>query len=149
MVQVFETIMTLGICVVLPVAVVSIIFKYARDKEQMHKEVIMAALEKNADIDIEGLMRKMQAQRKTIKEKLLAKLQNGVIWSGIGLALFLSALWSDWVGGMEADGLRLLYFGGIVSMGIGIATLIGYHVGRKMMAKEIEAEEKKLTENKL
>lgn len=39
--------------------------------ERNRKEIILAALEKNADIDIEELVRKMNKPEKLLKEKLL------------------------------------------------------------------------------
>lgn len=45
---------------------------------------------------------------------------------------------------LEDDTLApLLIFGGI-SLAVGIALFIGFFVGRKMLAKEMEAEEKSL-----
>ena len=42
--------------------------------------------------------------------------------------------------------LFLLYVVGGVLFGIGLAFIINYLVGKKMLAKEIEAEQKKLLE---
>jgi hypothetical protein len=36
--------------------------------------------------------------------------------------------------------------GGVILLGVGIALLINYHVGKRMLAKEIEAEQNKLLE---
>ena len=35
---------------------------------------------------------------------------------------------------------------GLIALGVGIAFLVNYFVGKKMLAKEIEAEEKSVTE---
>jgi hypothetical protein len=47
---------------------------------------------------------------------------------------------------MSPKDLRLLYLAGAILLGVGIAFLISYFVGKKMLAKEMEAEQAKLLE---
>ena len=61
-----------------------VIFLYIRRKmelEKNKKEIILAALEKNANIDIEELVRKVNTPGKLLEEKLLEKLQIGLLFS--------------------------------------------------------------------
>ena len=62
---------------------------------------------------------------------------------GLGLIGF-----GVWLGYMEKGGtddpMTAVGFG-LALLGIGIAFLVNYRVGKKMLAKEIEAEEKNLT----
>jgi hypothetical protein len=76
-----------------------------------------------------------------LKEKLLSKLLSACITTFLGIALLAAAIWVDCMGGMEADHLHLLYIGGFVLLAVGIAFLINYNVGKKMLVKEMEAEE--------
>ena len=107
-------------------------------------EIILAAIEKNPEMDIEELMKKISPKKKLLKEKLLSKLLCACITTFLGVALLAAALWVDCCGGMEVDHLHLLYIGGFVLLAVGIAFLINYHVGKKMLAKEMELEEQKL-----
>ena len=52
----------------------------------------------------------------------------------------------DYLGEMNSKDLRMLYLAGVILLGIGIAFLVNYHVGKKMLAKEMEAEQNKLLE---
>ena len=58
--------------------------------------------------------------------------------------LRVCAIYVDFVGGMDSNDLRMLYLAGAILLGVGIAFLINYSKGKKMLAKEMEAEEKKL-----
>jgi hypothetical protein len=104
-------------------------------------EIILAAIEKNPDMDIEELIKKISPKKKLLKEKLLSKLLSACITTFLGIALLAAAIWVDCMGGMEVDHLHLLYIGGFVLLAVGIAFLINYNVGKKMLVKEMEAEE--------
>lgn len=111
-------------------------------------QIVLAAIEKNAETDVEELLKKMAPmQKKTLlKEKLLTKLLWGGIIAFVGFSIFASTLWLDWLGGADPEMLFLLYVIGGILFGIGLAFLINYFVGKKMLAKEMEAEQAKLLE---
>ena len=115
------------------------------NETETRKQIILAAIEKNKETDVEDLLKKMAPKQKLLKEKLLTKLLWGCIISLFGFSLFGSGLWLDWQGGADPEMLFLIYFWGGVLFAIGLALIIYYFVGKKMLAKEIEAEEKKLT----
>ena len=75
----------LGTAVVLPIAIVFLRLKSKMVSERNRKEIILAALEKNANIDVEELVRKMNAPEKLLKEKLLEKLTSGLVFSFFGI----------------------------------------------------------------
>lgn len=134
----------LGICVVLPIVIVFLLLKMKMDSEKNRKEIILAALEKNADIDIEELVKKMNKPEKLLKEKLLNKLQWGMLtmFLGIGLIGFSIYLFVEEIGGTDTP--MFCFQWGITAFAIGIAFLANYHIGKKMLAKEMEAEEHNL-----
>jgi len=109
-------------------------------------QIVLAALEKNPEMDIEELMKKISYKPKLLKEKLLTKLLWGCLTTllGLGLIAFGIFLGENQLGGTD-DPLTAICFG-LISLGIGIAFLVNYGVGKKMLAKEMEAEEKSVTE---
>ena len=129
----------------LPIVLVSL-FIYRRIHETNKRtEIVLAAIEKNPDIDIEELLRKINPTQRQLKHKLLTKLLWGCITSfiGIGLIGFGIYLQVNNIGGTD-DPLTAICFGSIL-LAIGIAFLINYFVGKRLLAKEIEAEEKRMT----
>jgi hypothetical protein len=104
---------------------------------------VLAAIEKNPDMDLEELMTKI-SPKKLLKEKLLSKLQTGNITTFLGIGFLICAIYVDLVGGMNSNDLRMLYLAGAILLGVGVAFLINYSKGKKMLAKEMEAEQAKL-----
>ena len=128
--------------------VLPIIFIWMETRRKMNEanartQVVMAALEKNPDMDVEELLKKISPKKKLLKEKLLSKLLWGCITSivGIGLIAYGFFLTTQEIHMFE-DVQTAIGFG-VVLLGIGIAFLINYAVGKKMLAKDIEAEQNK------
>lgn len=134
----------LGCGCVLPIMVVWFMVRESINKTNQRTQIVLAALEKNPDIDIEELMKKISPKKKLLKEKLLSKLLWGGIIAFLGIALLGYCIVQGYVGGMPKAALQQFSLFGAVLLGIGIAFLINYYVGRKLLAKEINAEEKLL-----
>lgn len=134
----------LGTAVILPITIIFLALRGKMASERNRKEIILAALEKNADIDIEELVRKMNAPDKLLKEKLLNKLQWGLVTAFLGVGAIATAGCMGYVGGGHPKDIYTLGFGGAVLLAVGIAFIISYIVGRKMLAKEMEADERNL-----
>ena len=135
-----------GICVVLPIMIVWLLQRSKLKSEQNRKEIILAALEKNANINIEDLVKQMNKPDKLLKEKLLKKLQWGLTLTLIGIAMVVTGIIYLSVSNGDGDYEPLLIFGAITTLG-GISPLNTYYVGKKMLEREMEAEEKKMQEN--
>ena len=118
--------------------------RYKIFKANKRAEIVTALVEKNPDADIDELLKKISPKSKLLKEKLLMKLLWGSILSFLGIALIV---WGSVLYCMDSSDRKnflVPFFGGIILLGIGIAFYINYFVGKKMLAKEIEAEEKKM-----
>lgn len=137
-----ELLVPIGICVALPISIVYLILKRKIISENNKKEIILAALEKNADVNIEELVKKTSAPDKLLKEKLLKKLKWGLMTIVLSIGLFIYAIF---VG--DAGELKLYVIGGVVLLAIGVSLLFTYLMGKKMLAKEMEAEEQNLRQS--
>lgn len=134
----------LGTAVVLPITIVFLSLRRKMQSEKNRKEIILAALEKNADIDIEELVKKMNKPEKLLKEKLLKKLQWGMLTMFLGIGLIGFGLYLDFANMGAYSDEKVSICGGVASFAVGIAFLANYHIGKKMLAKEMEAEEQNL-----
>ena len=128
---------------VLPIMIVWFSVREKMNATNQRTQIVLAAIEKNPDMDLEELMAKI-SPKKLLKEKLLSKLQTGNITTFLGIGFLICAIYVDLVGGMNSNDLRMLYLAGAILLGVGVAFLINYSKGKKMLAKEMEAEEKKL-----
>ena len=130
---------------VLPIVMEFLKTRRKMNESEARKQIVLATIEKNKETDVEELLKKMAPKQKLLKEKLLSKLLWGCIFSLLGFVVFCCGLWIDWCGGSEPDVIHFLYLCDGVLFAVGLAFIIYYFVGKKMLAKELEAEEKKLT----
>ena len=133
-----QLLVPIGVAVVLPITIVAIVFKSALASERNRKEIVLAVLEKNPDIDVEQLMKNLKKSEKLIKEKLLAKLQRGCLCCLMGVAFMLLYFFL----GVQNESFIIVV--GAALIAIGIAFLVGYFVGRRMLAQEMEAEQQNM-----
>ena len=132
-----EILIPIGVAVVLPVAIVAIVFKSALASDRNRKEIILAALEKNPNLDVEDLVKRMKKSNKLIKEKLLARLERGCLCCLMGVAFVLLYFFLS----VQNE---FLIITGAALIAVGIAFLVSYFVGRRMLAKEMEAEQQNM-----
>ena len=132
------------ICAVaLPTLIVWLNNRKKINETNQRTQIVLAAIEKNAETDVEDLLKKMAPQKKLLKEKLLTKLLWGGILTLLGLA---STIFGCYLIASRDDNNNPFILFGPLLMPVGFAFLINYFVGKKMLAKEIEAEQKKLLE---
>ena len=130
--------------VVLPVLIVWLNNRKKINEVNQRTQIVLSAIEKNKETDVEDLLKKMAPQKKLLKEKLLNKLLWGGIISLVGLSCMAIGLFLDFKGGTSTKDLAMQYWLGGSIFAIGIAFLVNYAVGKKFLAKEIEAEQNQL-----
>lgn len=135
-----DILVPLGICVAMPVLIVWLVVRHRSHLVDRKTEIVLKAIENGSDVDTSSIFEKDRT--KTVKMKLLAKLETGVLAAIIGAGLMLSSLAID-----SALSPKMLVIGGILA-GIGIGFIVVYLVGRKSFAAEIAAEEKSALERK-
>ena len=129
---------------VLPIIAIWLIVRQKMNESKDRTQIITTAIEKNPDMDIEELMKKISPKQKMLKEKLLSKLLWGCITSVIGLGLIGLGIYLFGNGEDKDDALTSISFG-VILLAVGAAFIINYGVGKKMLAKELEAEQNNLT----
>ena len=121
---------------ILPIVIIWLGVREKMNETNARTQIVTAAIEKNPDMDI---------KQKLLKEKLLSKLLWGFITSLLGIGLIILAIYLKSSGtGIEDDFLTAISFG-LILLAIGAAFIINYGVGKKMLAKELEAEQNNLT----
>ena len=133
---------------ILPIVMIWLKTRQKMNETDTRRQIVLAAIEKNKETDVEDLLRKMAPKRKLLKEKLLTKLLLGWVIALVGLGLIGFRVWYSYTDDPNCGFLEFLSFLaliGSVLLAIGLAFVIYYFVGKRLLAKEIEAEEKKLT----
>lgn len=138
--RIIEDLVPIAICVVLPIAIISMITRTRIKLDNLRKEIILAAMEKNSDIDIEEMMKKLNRPKKLLKEKLIMRLLYGSIFVGFGILTYIALAVYMCIFGQDTNMFIGLSFVAVPSLAVGIAFLINFFVGKNMLAKEMEAE---------
>ena len=144
----FDALIPICICVVLPVLIVWLIGKVKQNETNRKAEIMLKALDNGAKIDTDFF--RSQSSSTTIKERLLGRLTGAVVTGLIGLAfiavgIFLQHL-PDYYNNIEV--VVITYLLGGILIAVGISLLIVFFSGKKMLSKEMEAEEKQFAEGR-
>ena len=135
---------------ILPIVIIWLTVREKMNETNARTQIVMAAIEKHPDMDVEELIKKMSPKKKLLKEKLLSKLLWGCITSIIGVGLIgfgiflINKISNNTQKIHMADDVETAIAFGVILLAVGAAFIINYGVGRKMLAKEIEAEENKM-----
>jgi len=139
-----DILIPLGICVIMPILIVWLNMRARQNEINRKSEVMIKAIESGAQIDPDFF--KQPEDKKSTKEKLLNRLTGACVTSFLGIAFLALGIFScnrtSW--DLNQSAAPLLVFAGGVLLAIGIALLIVYLTGKKMLAKEIEEEEKNI-----
>ncbi len=143
--SVIEGIISLGCGCVLPIVAIWLTIREKMNDTNQRTQIALAAIEKNPEMDVEALMKKISPKKKLLKEKLLSNLLWGSITALLGIGFIILGFFLDYRGGMQSKKLIMTYFAGGILLAVGVAFLAHYCISKKMLAKEIEAEEKRVT----
>ena len=146
-----EILISIGICVVLPVMIVWLINRTRQNETNRKTEIMLKAIESGATIDAD-FFKAQQEQKgprttRTIKERLLRRLTGGCVFTLMGVAFAVIGLVNRSMMTdihMSNDAFTMPCILGGIFFSIGVALLIVFFVGKKMLAKEMEAEAKAL-----
>lgn len=122
-----EIIVPIFVCVVLPVAIVWIVFAARRHRDSKRTEVLLKAIEM-APGDAEKIAEALSVKKKTAREILNARLLRGCIFSPVALAILIVYC------KLNIDGFDDAYYmliAGSLCLAIGIGYLIVYFLTRK------------------
>ena len=135
-----ETILMFGIFVVLPIIIVAIVARAKTNATNKRAQIALAAIEKNSDVNLEEFFKKMNPPRRSIMNRLLDRLLCGCIFTLFGAGIYVAlAMFGLVIDEVNADMFIGLSFVAVPSLGVGLAFLINYFVGRKVLKQEIEA----------
>lgn len=129
----------IGLTCALPVLAIWLSTRKKINDTNKRQEILMAVLEKNPDMDVEQWLEKLSPKEKLLKEKLLSKLLWGVICLIAGTGIIVVNIY-------EYSIVGIIFCAGVLA--VGIALVASFFVGKKFLAKEIEAEEKQKIQGK-
>ena len=136
----FQALIPIGICVILPIIVITLALRTRRHEIDKKTEVMMKALENGAQLDpafFESAAKSGHKER-TAKDKLMGYLITACITSGIGLlaGIVFTILAATFSSKPEMI-ILLCILPCVILIAVGIAFFIAYAVGKRTWAKEL------------
>ena len=132
----------LGICVALPCIITWLITRNKTNETNKRVELALAAIEKNNEVNVDDILKKINLPQKSLKERTLKNLTIGATFMAIGLGCLCFATWLIYQD--KAQDATGLMFCGFIPLFVGIAYIIIYFINRKELSKKIETEEANL-----
>ncbi|MBR7005203.1 MAG: hypothetical protein IKI00_09600 [Bacteroidales bacterium] len=143
-----DIILPLFMCVVMPIAIVWLVMRTKLNETNKMAEIMLKAIEAGIPVDADFFKTQTQTFRKSLKERLLGWLTAACILIALGAGCILVGaiiiLINDWTYDTAPTAYSLLTFAGGLVFVIGIALLIVYFIRKRILAKELEAEDKAL-----
>ena len=137
-------IVPLGIVVVLPIAIAYIAYKKKQHETNKRSEIVMAAIEKNSDIDVQEFLSKLNPPQKTYKERMLDRLHQEILWGTIcsigGAVCIIATVTTSFINGYQGMDIGFLAIFGIVPLATGIGLLVAYKSGKKSINQVLVSE---------
>ncbi|MCI6679822.1 MAG: DUF6249 domain-containing protein [Bacteroides sp.] len=138
---IISTLVPISICVVLPCIIVFLVTRSRSHMIDKKTEVVLKAIESGAQLDpnIFG-----KERTKSTKQKVFAFCSSGMIVLAIGVALLVIPFWAE--SAISKVNAVLFQVPGCILGFLGIALLCAYFIMKKQFSKEIEEEERQLSE---
>ena len=138
------------VCVVLPIVIVWLVARTRQNEANRKAEIMLKAIEAGVPVDMSQFEPEKKKGSKSIKQELLDKLNGACITGLMGIGFLtlgiLRVVITDFGRNMFINKFWLP--AGAVLLAVGIGLFISYFAGKKMLAKEIEAEENALNQPK-
>ena len=129
----------IAICVLLPIAMASLRYKNKQYETRRKSDILMAAIEKNADINVQDFLNKFNPPRKSFEEKMKTMLHLELLWGAIllivGLLCMLVFILVYCFEHFDTDYITLGVIFGIIPIGIGAGLLVAHFNGKKTLEK--------------
>lgn len=134
------------ICVVLPVLVVWLITRAKQNETNRKADIMLKAIEAGVPVDMEQFRTAKKKAPVSVKQDLLEKLNGACITGIMGIGFLTLGILRITISDFGRSTFLNKFWlpAGCVLLAVGIGLFITYFTGKKMLAKEMEAEERKL-----
>lgn len=134
---IISTLVPISVCVVLPCIIVFLITRSRSHMIDKKTEVVLKAIESGAQLDPNIFGKECT---KSTKQKVFSLCTAGMITLAIGIALLVIPFWAG-------SAISVLFqVPGCILGFLGISLLCAYFIMKKQFSKEIEEEERQLSE---
>ena len=135
--SIIDSLVPIACGVVLPIVMVWLYYRNEQLEATKRSEIVIAAIEKNPEIDVQEFLNKLNPPKKSYKEQLMTKMHQELIWGTIcligGAITILVIITLSILQGFAEEFISIGSIFGIVPLAVGCGLLAAYNNAKKTL----------------
>ena len=137
LISIIKSLVPIACGVVLPIVMVWLYYRNEQLEATKRSEIVMAAIEKNPEVDVQELLCKLNPPKKSYKEQLMTKMHQELLWGTIclivGAITILVIITLSILQGFAEEFISIGSIFGIVPLAAGCGLLAAYNNAKKTL----------------
>jgi len=137
LISIIKSLVPIACGVVLPIVMVWLYYRNEQLEATKRSEIVMAAIEKNPEVDVQELLSKLNPPKKSYKEQLMTKMHQELLWGTIcligGAVTILVIITLSILQGFAEEFISIGSIFGIVPLAAGCGLLAAYNNAKKTL----------------
>lgn len=137
LISIIKSLVPIACGVVLPIVMVWLYYRNEQLEATKRSEIVMAAIEKNPEVDVQELLSKQNPPKKSYKEQLMTKMHQELLWGTIclivGAITILVIITLSILQGFAEEFISIGSIFGIVPLAVGCGLLVAYNNAKKTL----------------
>ena len=135
--SIIDSLVPIACGVVLPIVMVWLYYRNEQLEATKRSEIVMAAIEKNPEVDVQELLSKLNPPKKSYKEQLMTKMHQELLWGTIcligGAITILVIIALSILQGFAEEFIPIGSIFGVVPLAAGCGLLAAYNNAKKTL----------------
>ena len=135
--SIIDSLVPIACGVVLPIVMVWLYYRNEQLEATKRSEIVMAAIEKNPEVDVQELLSKLNPPKKSYKEQLMTKMHWKVLWGTIcfigGIVTISVIIAMSILQGFVEEFIPIGSIFGVVPLAVGCGLLAAYNNAKKTL----------------
>ena len=137
LISIIKSLVPIACGVVLPIVMVWLYYRNEQLEATKRSEIVMAAIEKNPEVDVQEFLNKLNPPKKSYKEQLMTKMHQELLWGTIclivGAITILVIITLSILQGFAEEFISIGSIFGIVPLAAGCGLLAAYNNAKKTL----------------
>ena len=135
--SIIDSLVPIACGVVLPIVMVWLYYRNEQLEATKRSEIVMAAIEKNPDVDVQEFLNKLNPPKKSYKEQLMTKMHWEVLWGTIctigGIVTISVMITLGILQVFVEEFFPIVSIFGIIPLAVGCGLLAAYNNAKKTL----------------
>ena len=137
LISIIKSLVPIACGVVLPIVMVWLYYRNEQLEATKRSEIVMAAIEKNPEVDVQELLSKLNPPKKSYKEQLMTKMHKEMLWGTIclivGAITILAIIVLSILQGFYKGNIGIGFVFGVVPLAVSCGLLVAYNNAKKTL----------------